>query len=435
MMLLLLACTDGDTPGSGMELRLSLSDTVGSVVELSVRTGEPTTLSVDFGVGDLRDHHLDVVVPAASHQLHLYGLPFGEEVGVTVTSTDNAGTEASDTSVIQTGSLPSDFPGFSTDGAVQSWQGRYALLNTAGSANYAFILDSEGRVCWAWLVDLEADENLMRAHLGQDRETMYLLVAGRGEEAAPRSRVLRVPLYGGEADVLEWPNLDHDIIDVGSGTLAGIVRVKQGNLWGDAIVERDPAGGFTTVYSTWDDAALGEPVANSAENTWTHMESLDWDADLGLYSYQTFLTDHFVRVQRSDGIPTLHLYGTGSDYAPADGEVPLHVAHQFQVLSPTNILHFENGDRDRSASRAVEYALDNTTGTYREVWSYQSSPPLYVYIKGDVNRFDDGATQVLWATAGRIEDVNGAGSVDWSLQLDLGAVFTYMQHLPALGNY
>lgn len=163
------------------------------------------------------------------------------------------------------------------------------------------------------------------------------------------------------------------------------------------------------------------------------MESLDWEESTGLLSFQTYLTDQFVRFSRADGVPVLHLYGEGSDYTPADGETALHVAHQFEVLGPDHFLHFENGGRERNASRAVEYELDAASMTYREVWSHTSDPPLYVYIKGDVKRFDDGSTQILWATAGRLEDVNASGAVDWWLQLDLGAVFTYVQHVSALG--
>ncbi len=428
------ACApDGDSLGDALDLVVAANERVGSVVELGVTTEEPTTLEVLWGVGERRDHSLVVANAATSHQLHLYGLPYGVGAGVSVTATAADGTTSAGAATLETGHLPSNFPGFSTGGAVTAWSDGYALLNTAGSANYAFILDGEGRVVWAWEVELGPQEQLMRALLGNDGETMYLLVAGRSAEAAPKSRVLQVPLHGGSETSLSWPWLDHDIVDLDEGTLGGIVRVQQGELWGDAVVERNAAGEFRTAYSTWDDPQLGDPVANSPENTWTHMESLDWDADAGLFTFQTYLTDQFVRVRRSDGEPVLHLYGEGSDYTPAEGETPLHVAHQFEVLSPTRFLHFENGGTERSASRAVEFEIDDATHTYREVWSHTSDPPLYVYIKGDVRRFADGTTQVIWATAGRIEDVNAAGEVDWWLQLDLGAVFTYVQHIEQLG--
>jgi hypothetical protein len=436
MLSLLFACaTDGDTSAAGVDLSLSLNEAVGSVVKLEVTSPEPTTLVVTYGVGEERNRSLTVTVPATEHQLNLYGLPYGYEVGVTVESTTAGGEAASGTANITTDGLPSDFPGFAVGGEIRAWKDGYAVLNTAGSANYAFILDGEGRVVWAWKVELPSDEALMRALVGDDGETVYLVIAGRSEEKGPLSRVLKVPLHGGSEEAWDWPWLDHDIVDLGDGALAGIQRVAVDGLQGDAVVERDADGNFRTLYSTWDDPQLGEPQSNSAENSWTHMESLDWDAETGLLSFQTYLTHQFVRFGRDDGVPVLHLYGEGSDYAPAEGVTPLHVAHQFQVLSPTRFLHFENGSRERSASRAVEFELDETDMTYREVWSHTSDPPLYVSIKGDVTRFDDGSTQVLWATAGRIEDVNPAGTVDWWLQLDLGAVLTYVQHVDGLGAH
>jgi hypothetical protein len=435
-LLLLPACDPAtDTSGDAPDVSLAVNPAVGSVLDLTVRTDRPSTLSVRFGVGETRDHRITVDTAATEHQLHLYGLPYGYDAGVTVEATDDAGVVGTRTETISTDGLPSDLPAFSTGGAVASWQGGYAVLNTAGSANYALIIDSEGRVCWAWRVDLDPDDALMRARLGGDGETMYLVVAGRTRERGEGSHVLKLPLHGGTVEKLEWPWLDHDLVELEDGTLAGITRVPEGDIWGDAVVERDPTGAFTTVYSTWDDPALGEPKANNAENTWTHMESLDWDPDAGLYTFMTYLTDHFVRLRRSDGEPVLHLYGEGTDYQPADGQEPLHVSHQFEVLSPTRFVHFENGGRERAASRAVEFELDEASGTYREVWSYTADPPLYVYIKGDVDRFDDGATEILWATAGRIEDVSTSGTVDWWLQLDLGAVFTYVQHVDQLGSH
>jgi hypothetical protein len=428
------ACTaEGDSASDGLELTLAVNAYVGSVVDLTVSTERASTLSVEFGVGEERDHHVESATASTSHALHLYGLPYGNTIGVTATVTDANGVATTSTATVDTTGLPSDFPSFSTGGEVTAWSGAYAVMNTAGSADYAFILDAGGRVVWAWQVDLAPNEALMRARLAEDGETMLLIIAGRSEDTAPQSRLLRVPLYGGAEESLVWPFLDHDVVDLGDGALAGITRTLQDGLQGDAILERDANGSFRTVYSTWDDPQLGEPVANSPENTWTHMESLDWDPATDLFTFQTYLTDQFVRVRRSDGEPVLHLYGEGSDYAPADGETALHVAHQFEVLSPTRFLHFENGGRERSASRAVEFELDEVTMTYREVWSHMSDPPIYVYVKGDVKRFADGTTRVLWATAGRLEDVGPAGTVDWWLQLDLGAVFTYVQHVESLG--
>lgn len=433
-LLFLMGCDPTDESGeAGLDLQLSVNAAVGSVVELAVQGEEASTLQITYGVGEERNHHVTVPVAAAAHAVHLYGLPYGYEVGVTVEATTTAGAKTTGTATISTDGLPSDFPGHTSGGEITAWTDSYAVLNTAGSANYAFILDGAGRVVWSWKIELQPDEALMRALLGTDGETMYLVVAGRSEETAPLSRVVKVPLHGADVETWEWPHLDHDIVDLGGGSLAGIQRVIQDGLQGDAVVERDAAGQFTTLYSTWEDPQLGEPKSNSAENTWTHMESLDWEESTGLLSFQTYLTDQFVRFNRADGVPVLHLYGEGSDYAPAEGETALHVAHQFEVLGPDHFLHFENGGRERNASRAVEYQLDEASMTYREVWSHTSEPPLYVYIKGDVKRFDDGSTQILWATAGRLEDVNASGEVDWWLQLDLGAVFTYVQHVGALG--
>lgn len=62
-----------------------------------------------------------------------------------------------------------------------------------------------------------------------------------------------------------------------------------------------------------------------------------------------------------------------------------------------------------------------------QVWEYIRDPSVYVFAKGDVHRFDDGTTQVVWSASGEIQDVNPDGSVYWQLDTELGQAITFVQ--------
>ena len=87
---------------------------------------------------------------------------------------------------------------------------------------------------------------------------------------------------------------------------------------------------------------------------------------------------------------------------------------------------------DRQYSRVVEVEYDAASRSAQEVWSYVSDPPLYVFAKGDVHRFDDGSTQVVWSSSGQIQNVSPEGEVTWQLDLDLGQAITFVQVIDSM---
>ena len=61
-----------------------------------------------------------------------------------------------------------------------------------------------------------------------------------------------------------------------------------------------------------------------------------------------------------------------------------------------------------------------------EVWSWEAKPEIYVYSLGDVKRLANGNTLVVWSTAGAIDEVRQDGSLQWTLNLGLGAGIGYL---------
>lgn len=92
------------------------------------------------------------------------------------------------------------------------------------------------------------------------------------------------------------------------------------------------------------------------------------------------------------------------------------------------IVLFDNGTPDRGWSEVVELTVDDVAMTADLRWSYRRDPAVYVYAVGDMERFADENTEVVWSTSGEIQDVDPDGVVGWQLSADLGCAFGHVQH-------
>ena len=61
------------------------------------------------------------------------------------------------------------------------------------------------------------------------------------------------------------------------------------------------------------------------------------------------------------------------------------------------------------------------------MWDYIRDPSVFVVAKGDVHRFANGNTQVVWSAVGEIQMVTPNGTPIWALNAELGQAFTFVQ--------
>jgi hypothetical protein len=93
-----------------------------------------------------------------------------------------------------------------------------------------------------------------------------------------------------------------------------------------------------------------------------------------------------------------------------------------------HLLFYDNGFSGcltGAYSRAVEYEMDETNMTAREVWSYRNTPDQYAANQGGVQRRDNGATMICWGTPATnplITDLHADGSK--ALEVWLGSPAT-----------
>jgi hypothetical protein len=327
--------------------------------------------------------------------------------------------------VHRTGSLPSGlFPTRVTGRA--NWNG-YQVLPLQGTGYAVVIIDNEGH--YVWYHQVENAGNLMRAFLSADGEHVLLCHAGPQSDLS-QGKIVKVSLDGAEVTEIPFPFIDHDMVELPDGTISAIVVDPRESGSADAIVELAADGTQTEIFNAWDHFdpdLLGIP---EFEHNWTHGNALDYDPVEDAYYLSMKAMGTLAKIDRATGEVLWTMNGYANTFTYADG-TPVQMHHQFDVEG-NRILFFENGPVDRGYSRAVEVEFDATTMQAEEVWEYTTDPALYVFAKGDVHRFGEDDVQVVWSSAGQIQNVNRDGDVHWQLDLELGQAVTFVHYAPSM---
>ncbi|MHC4543783.1 MAG: aryl-sulfate sulfotransferase, partial [Planctomycetota bacterium] len=139
-----------------------------------------------------------------------------------------------------------------------------------------------------------------------------------------------------------------------------------------------------------------------------------------------------LKVSRTTGEIIWRLGGPANDFTfigEHEENAPYYFVGQHSVhrLANGNILFFDNGGTkgqanvpERTYSRAVEYHLDEVNMTATLVWEYRNDPDIYAGSNGDVQRFDNGNTLIVWGAAVRsgapiVTEVTPAGEVAFEM--------------------
>ncbi|MDP2311915.1 MAG: aryl-sulfate sulfotransferase [Pseudomonadota bacterium] len=421
--------TTGDTDPDAVpaDITAEISDYVSTVVIVRWRTAVPTSGVVEFGTTEAYGHVTPATAEATEHEALLLGMTADTEVHFRVVNDAAGGSVASDDYTITTESLPSGlFPTRAT-GTAESWSGGFQVIPLQGTTFAVVIVDAQGQYVWYHFV--EEVGNLMRAFMTDDGQYVVYCLAGP-QDSLETGKVVKVSLDGGSVVETPFPYIDHDMTGLPDGSIAAIVVEDREGRSADKIVELAPDGTLTEIFNAWDHwdpDAIGIP---EFEHNWTHGNALDYDPVEDVYYFSMKSVGSLAKIDRATGEVLWTMNGKLNQFDFGGAESIL-MHHQFEVLGD-RLLFFENGPVERSASRAVEIEFDEVALTAHEVWSYTSDPPLYVFAKGDVHRFDDGNTQVVWSSAGQIQNVTPEGEVAWQLDLDLGQAITFVQVIDSM---
>ncbi len=416
---LLFACT----PGGLGSVTATVSDDIVTVVTVDWTTDEEVDSYVRYGV-DLE--HQTPVSNGTEHTVPLLGLTGSTELSYQVVIDGDEPVEGPVESVT-TGDLPNDLPAFTTDGGSA---GAYMSVPVVGGVTAPVILTPEGEVTWYWFDERGLD--VYRAFPSGDGTGVYYNAASVSGDPSEASELVHVTWDGGTETTIEVPLLAHDFVEHADGTLGMIVvEYREGEdgeeVKGDQILEIAPDGTQTVVWSAWD---CYDPAVHEGDDSgWTFANALDWDEDEQVYYISFRSQSTITKVNRETGACVWAAGESGDIELDEEYEHQ----HQFQVLE-SSLLVFDNDGAGNATSRVMEYSLDVEGGEFQEIWSYQSDPPVYSFVLGDVNRFDGGDTLVTWSVAGQIERV-GSGDdpeVQFKLNGALGDAFAFNTVLDSL---
>lgn len=443
--------THGDVVASAFTVDVSVNAAVGTVLhsDWSMVVDGVDDAYVMFGKDGEFDRTAEVEHTGDDFSSLLVGLKANTDYDVKAVVVSAGVIYESSVERVRTGGLPSGLPELEV--AIDRHPGErsgYILTTVVSDSSVPLLIDADGDIVWWYEPNVEKAK-ITRSRLARDGKSVILTLSGEEgihvSDDAKTSYVRRVGLDGTLLQEFTIVGTHHDFVERPDGVLAFIVGLeRQPDGWAnpavaDAIVEVAPIAGDGSiqkvVWSAWDAWNFAEPDPG-VEGSWdlTHCNAIDWHEAAGTYAVSSYAMGTIFTVDIASGQVLEEIGGKFSDYTLANGDpLPFDISHQFQFLGDSLLL-FDNGTTETTTSRALELALDSSTGTAEIAWQYVSDPVLYVPALGDVTRLDDGSTLVTWSTAGQLDLVSPDGEVEWRLNLGLGGGLGYTTLIDELGT-
>ena len=419
-LLVLVACGPGEPDAEPLEVsavEATVSAEMATVVTVRWRTNVAVVGAVEFGEDDTygrstveeasatRDHSVQLVGLAPDTEIHFRVLSDGESDAVSHT--------------VQTGLL-TGAPTLVADGDGQDLF--LAMPVVTDDTTQVSVIDPQGRVVW-WHEDTR-QTSVFRARIARDgRGVVYAATVFRGEPHQG-SAIVRVPWDGSAADVIDVPYLAHDFVELDDGTIVSLAYEYREDVQGNKLVQIDPDGTVTDLWSAWDCFDPEIHISSDPDHGWIHANALDYDESTDSFLVGMRNLSSIARVDRATG-ECVWVLGRGAGDVDQSGGTFIH-QHQFGWFGD-RFMVFVNDGAPGLESRVLEYVFDEASGTADVVRTIVGDPPIFSLILGDVHRFDDGDTLVVWSAAAYAERIGGDDSRSWTLSGPEGSVFGFAE--------
>jgi hypothetical protein len=208
------------------------------------------------------------------------------------------------------------------------------------------------------------------------------------------------------------------------------------SITGNVFQEIDGNNRLVFEWHTFDHVALTNTFADMTQASfdYAHLNAMNIDPTDNQLLVSLRTTSEIVKINRQTGDIIWRLGGKQNmftfigDHAE---NAPYYTVGQHDVhrLANGHLMFFDNGNiqgggvtpNDRSYSRAVEYALDETNLTATLVWEFRHTPDISAGCTGSIKRMPNGNTTIDWGcavpTSGTIlTEVNAAGQVVFEMK-------------------
>jgi len=434
VVLTLAACG----PTADLDLGLVQSEAIPTVFTASVE-GEASGLDaawVEFGLDGDFTHQAPLDLDSGPPwEVELLGMKPGSDYEVRISVELDGEPYTGRSHTASTGMVPSDFPDLTVErSGGESFEG-FLFTSILGNSSAAVILDADGDYVW-WY---QPEDTEMVGRSFPSRDGSSVLTMNLNSSGFQDGSIFKV---SNDGTVLESTDLDyahHDIYEHSDGTIAYLATdpatVDGDEISGASIVELNPDGSTTVIWSIWDHPDRLPYSASSSggpPTEWPHANALDYLPDEDVYLIGFLTLDAIAQVDRASGALDWIMGGDHSDFQLPDGGTDLFErTHQLHWLDDS-VLVFVNGPVSGGESYAVEYAVDEENLEVELIWDYWSDPSFSCVSLGDVHRFDSGNTLITYSYNGVIQEVTPEGEPVWTLTTSVGGVISYVTPVESL---
>ena len=174
-------------------------------------------------------------------------------------------------------------------------------------------------------------------------------------------------------------------------------------VWGLIIQEIDRDKNVTFEWRSWDHFRITDATQENltaAEVDVVHGNSIYVDTDSNIIISSRSM-DEVTKISRATGEIIWRMGGKNNEFTLHDPVGWFDHQHAAYRLPNGNLILFDNGTY-RGYSRAVEYAVDESTKVVTKVWEYNAGYNVLGWAMGNAQRLPNGNTLIGWGSANPI---------------------------------
>jgi hypothetical protein len=219
----------------------------------------------------------------------------------------------------------------------------------------------------------------------------------------------------------DWQRVDMSQVVAGGDSNAVVI--------GLIIQELDGLKNVVFQWRSWDHFLITDAIGVNLLDTlidYVHGNAIELDTDGNLLISSRHMSE-VTKIDRTTGDIIWRLGGKNNEFTFVDDSLGFSYQHAIRRLPDGNITLFDNGNfRLPELSRALEYALDETTKTATLAWEFRNTPDIYGHAMGYVQRLPSGNTLVGWGSASTaVTEVRPDGSKVMELKFTESGMYSY----------
>ncbi len=353
---------------------------------------------------------------AGDQEALLLGLPYDADVELQV----NIDGVVDDSAAAQTGPIPREIlqPAvIAADDSAWEPNGNF-LLTTYNSTRggwasgdfYMLILDRQGRVVWAWLVD---DQNFSlnpRVSLDGDHLLWDELSYWTAYDEGRGSVVHRTTLTGALVETIPTPGANHAFAELPDESVAWHAMTDSDLANHDARLDVvDDKGDVQTLWRCAELDGL-PPTATCLSNT------VFWSEARRSYLTSFAMEDFVLELDDTTG-EVLRAFGDlDGAYAFDPPDSAFYTQHGVTFTDAGTLLVSTHSSYDSNEVIVREYEVDDDAQVLRQIWSQGEGDGIEASLGGDAFRLPGGNTLHDFGVTARIQEVTPAGDIVWDVQ-------------------